>query len=155
MLGAARNYTERVLEREPRNVPMLLLLAQIHDSRGRLEEAEASHRAALEAQPLHNQARLGLAQFLLRHSKTEEAAEQFEILRQRRYETHDVLMGLALCCKSRGTNAQERELLDTVLSESPDDVQALTERGRLKMEAQELDAAERDLRRASDKKGFD
>jgi predicted Zn-dependent protease len=155
LLGAARNYTEQALERDPGNVPMMLLLALIYDSRGRMDEAEERYRAVLDAQPNHDQARLGLAQLLLRRRKIEEAAEQFEQLRARGDETQAVLMGLALCCLQRGRGAEARELLDTLLSESPDNAQALAERGRMELEADELDAAERDLRRAVAQGPFD
>jgi predicted Zn-dependent protease len=155
LLGVARNYAERALERDPGNVPMMLLLAAMHDSRARFEEAEAAYRAAVRAQPDRNQARLGLAQFLLRHGKVEEATDHFEYLRGKGYQTQAVLMGLALCCRNRGEWSDERTLLDTLLAESPDNVQALVERGRLELDAEDLDAAERDLRRAAEQEPFD
>jgi Tfp pilus assembly protein PilF len=155
MLGAARNYTEKALQRDPDNVPMLLLLARIHDSRGRLDEAEEKYRAALDVQPDRKQARLGLAQLLLRRFKYQEATELFEHLRGQGYQTSAVLMGLALCSKNRGQGAEERELLDALLAESPDNIQALAERGRLELDEGDLEAAERDLRRAADQRPFD
>src|SRR5439155_7949447 len=75
MLGAAKNYAERVLERQPGNVPMLLMLGILWDGKTGFDEAEKNFRAAVEAQPGHAQARLELAQFLLRRKKVEEAAD--------------------------------------------------------------------------------
>jgi tetratricopeptide (TPR) repeat protein len=147
-LGKSINFAEGALQREPGNVPMLLLLAHLWDSVSGFDNAEKNYRAAVEAQPDHDQARLELAQFLLRHDKAEEAADHFEQLRKRHYLPQEVLLGLALCRRRQGKTAEERELLDILLSEFPDDTNALAERGRLELDADELDAAERDLRSA-------
>jgi predicted Zn-dependent protease len=148
MLGAARNYAEQAVEREPGNVTMLLLLAHLYESRVRLDVAEKNYRAAVDAQPGHAQARLELAEFLLRVKKIDEAAGHFEQLQTRRYQMPAVLMGLALCRRQQGRTEEERELLDLVLFQAPENTQALSERGQLELEADQLEAAERDLRAA-------
>ena len=148
MLGASKTYALKAVEREPGNVLMLLLLARLHESAVQADDAEGSYRAAVAAQPGHSQARLELAQFLLRRKKIDDAAEQFEQLRECRAERPAVLMGLVLCRRQQGRTEEERELLDTVVSELPDNAEALAERGRLELEADELEAAERDLRKA-------
>jgi len=147
-LGKSIHFAEGALQREPGNVPMLLLHAHLWDSVNRFDDAEKDYRAAIDAQPGHAQARLELAQFLLRHDKADDAVEHFEQLRKRRYQLPAVLMGLALCRRQQGRTAEERELLDALLAESPDDPNALAERGKLELEADELNAAERDLRYA-------
>jgi predicted Zn-dependent protease len=154
-LGKSINFAEGALEREPGNVPMLLLRGHLWDSVNRFGDAEKDYRAAIESQPGHAQARLELAQFLLRHDKADEALDHFEQLRKRRYQMPLVLMGLALCCRQQGRTAEERELLDTLLAESPDDPNALAERGKLELQADELDAAERDLRNALSQAPYD
>jgi predicted Zn-dependent protease len=145
-LGKSIHFAEGALQREPGNVPMLLLHAHLWDSVNRFDDAEKDYRAAIEAQPGHAQARLELAQFLIRHDKADEAEDHFEQLRKRHYRVPAVLMGLALCRRHQGRTAEEREFLDALLAESPDDPNALAERGKLELEADELDAAERDLR---------
>jgi len=155
MLGASKNYAEKAIQLEAGNVPMLLLLARLYDGRVRFDDAEKNYRAAIDAQPDHAQARLELAQFLLRLKKVGEAIDHFEQLRNRRYRMPEVLMGLALCRQQQGRTTEERELLDYLLSESPDNPEALAERGRLELEAGELSAAERDLRSALAKAPYD
>jgi predicted Zn-dependent protease len=155
MLGAARNYAEKAIQLEPGNVTMLLLLAHLYDSRVRFDDAEKNYRAAVDAQPGHAQARLELAQFLLRLKKFDEAADLLEQLRNRRYRMPEVLMGLALCRCQEGRTEEARELLDMLLSQAPDSADALTERGRLELEANQLEAAERDLRAAVAKSPYD
>jgi Tfp pilus assembly protein PilF len=147
-LGESMHFAEQALQREPGHVPMLLLLAHLWDSVSAFDNAEKNYRAAVEAQPGHAQARLELAQFLLRHDKAEEAADHFEQLRKRHYQLQEILLGLALCRRRQGKAADERELLDALLSEFPNDTNALGERGRQELEADELEAAERDLRSA-------
>src|SRR6266852_3104523 len=140
-LDKAIYFAERALQREPGNVPMLLLHAHMWDSVNRFDDAEKDYRAAVEAQPGHAQARLELAQFLLRHNKVDEADDHFEQLRNRRYQLPAVLIGLALCRRQEGRTAEERELLEALLAESPDDANALAERGKVELEADELSAA--------------
>jgi Tfp pilus assembly protein PilF len=147
-MGAAKGYAEKVLEREPGNVPMLLLLGVIWDSKTNFNEAEKDFRAALEAQPEHAQARLELARFLVRQRQFEEATKHFEILRERHFQRPAVLMGLAICRRQESRTPEERALLDELLAEYPNSADALAERGRLKLEAGELAEAERDLRAA-------
>jgi tetratricopeptide (TPR) repeat protein len=155
MLGASRNYAEKAIQLEPGNVPMLLLLARLYDGRVRFADAEKYYRAAVEAQQGHAEARLELAQFLLRLNKFDESADNLEQLRNRRFRMPEVLMGLALCRRQQGQTEEERELLDSLLLESPDNPEALAERGRLELEAGELNAAERDLRSALAKRPCD
>ncbi|HEY1859360.1 MAG TPA: tetratricopeptide repeat protein, partial [Gemmataceae bacterium] len=138
LLSAAKRYAEKVLEREPDNVLMLLLLGIMLDGWHNVSEAEQYFRAAVNAQPGHAQARLELAQFLLRQRRYAEAAGHLEQLRERHYRPAAVLMGLALCRRQEGQTQKERELLDTLLAEYPETADALAERGRLELEAGEL-----------------
>jgi predicted Zn-dependent protease len=147
-LGESMHFAEAVLEREPDNVPILLLFAHLWDGSQRFDEAGKHFRAAVEAHPGHAQARLELAQFLFRRDNIEEAANHFEQLRKRRVQTPAVTLGLALCRRHQGRIDEERELLDELLTRAPDDADALTERGKLELDANDLDAAERDLRKA-------
>jgi tetratricopeptide (TPR) repeat protein len=155
LLGESMDFAEGVLRREPGNVPMLLLHAHLWDVVSHFDDAEKDYRAAVEAQPRHGQARLELAQFLFRRDKIEEAIDHFEELRKRHLRPQEVLLGLAFCRRQQGRTAEERQLLDALLDTWPDDAGALTERGRLELDADELEAAERDLRNAVSKVPYD
>jgi Tfp pilus assembly protein PilF len=147
-LGESLRFADAVLEREPDNVPMLLLRAHLWEVTGIFNEALNDYRQAVETHPEHDRARLELAQFLLRRRSVEEAAAEFERLMQRPRRLPGVLLGLALCRLSDAKTDQARELLDRAIEENPDDADALFERGKLAHDEGQLADAEQFLRRA-------
>ena len=120
----------------------------LHESMGNMEAALTDYRRAVEAQPDHGQARLRLAEALLKHQQYDKAATQFERLLHGGLRKPAVLLGLARCRLQQGRREDARHLLDDLLAAFPDDGNALRERGKLALAQEELATAENLLRRA-------
>jgi predicted Zn-dependent protease len=112
-----------------------------------LPRALADIRQALEMDSEHFQARLELALILTQENPTE-AAAQLQILQGRDPSNHKVSLALAIVRRRLGQLEEAREILDRILASNRDDVAALLERGRIDLDMQKLDDAERWLRRA-------
>jgi predicted Zn-dependent protease len=148
-LGDARRCLDRWLQSEPDNAQAHSLEGQFH-----LEYAFArsaaieSYRRALELDPEHDEARVGLAVALLDSKNYSEAAEHFEQLRRRQPDNLSVQVGLAECRDSLGQSAEAAHLMDRVLEEQPHFPPALALRGRLALESGDYEKAEIWLREA-------
>ena len=131
-LGQARMCLEYWQEREPNNAQVYWLQGLLHlDYAHAREPAEASCRRALELDPEHEEARLGLAVALINGKNYEEAAEHLEFLRRRQPDNMSVLVGLAECRDGMGEADEPVRLLDAVLAQQPDSAPALSLRGRI------------------------
>jgi tetratricopeptide (TPR) repeat protein len=115
---------------------------------GDARDAAGDYRRALESDPDHFEARLGLARVLLRGHEAREAAGHFERLLQARPDEPEVLLGLAGCKAELDDRAGAALLLDRLLAGHPHDARALAERGKLALAAGESERAERWLREA-------
>jgi predicted Zn-dependent protease len=74
--------------------------------------------------------------------------KHFERLHERRPDSAAITLGLARCNIELGKLSEGRQLLDRLLEARPDNVQALAESGKLALDMQQFDEAERRLRKA-------
>jgi predicted Zn-dependent protease len=110
--------------------------------------AEKSYRRALEVDPDHEEARLGLAVALVEGRNYEEAAGHLEHLRRCQPDNLSVQVGLAECRSALGGPDEAVRLVDEVLAREPEFPPALALRGRLALQAGQPEEAEGWLRRA-------
>jgi tetratricopeptide (TPR) repeat protein len=147
-LGQAIECLNGWLERQPDDVQALTWRGYAQDLVRRFDEALTDYRRAVELDPAAEEARLRLAELLLHSHQAQEALAHFEHLRHRRADSPVVLLGLARCRRELGQAEEARQLLETLLAKDPRDYLALTERGKLALEAGETVAAEAWLRQA-------
>jgi tetratricopeptide (TPR) repeat protein len=137
----------RWLEREPDDVLAWTWKGQLAQDQFDHAEAMRAYARIVELDPDNNDARLVLASFLIRKSPLE-ALEHFQLLHQRLGDDPLVLVGLASCQRSLANPAEARRLLDMVLAAHPQHWSALTERGRLALQYESPQEAEKWLRQA-------
>lgn len=148
-LDAAMYCLNRLLRNDPDQVAALMLRASLWNTAGNQAKAEADYRRAVEVQPAHFTARLKLGEHLLVTKQPEEALRQFEYLRQLPDGgTKEVLLGLARCRRQVGQLEAARDLLTEILAANPHDGLALLERGKIALEIESPQDAERWLRQA-------
>lgn len=154
-LFAARDCLDRYLEQRPDDVQALLGRGFIWDRLFHYPEAARDYRRAVQVQPDNEGARLRLAETLAITGPPEQAAEQFEWLRQRHPDSLPARLGLARCWRQMGRTDEARQLLDALIAEGWDRRLAgqrhagvLTERGRLALEAGDSERAAGWLRQA-------
>jgi predicted Zn-dependent protease len=148
-LGQAQHCLKRWRQIQPDNPQISYLqglfnLDYIHDRPG----GEESYRRALELDPNHEEARLGLAVALLMGKSFARAAEHFEDLRQCQPDNLSVQVNLAECLDGLGQSAEAVRLVDDALARQPEYPAALSLRGQLALQSGQLDKAESWLRRA-------
>jgi tetratricopeptide (TPR) repeat protein len=110
--------------------------------------AVESYRRALELDPDHEEARLGLALALLTGKRFAEAAEHFQRLRQCQPDNSRVQVGLAECLDALGQTDEAVRLVDDVLVRRPEFAPALSLRGQLALNSGQFPEAEAWLRQA-------
>ncbi|HWG47282.1 MAG TPA: tetratricopeptide repeat protein [Gemmataceae bacterium] len=115
--------------------------------RGDMEETQSAYRRALELDENQEQARLGLAESLIRQAP-QEALRHLERLHQRQPNDRAIRLHLARCRRCLGELDEAIRLLDGLLQEMPDDVPALLERGRVALDLGQEEQAERLFRQA-------
>lgn len=146
--GTALRCLRDILQREPENVEALALAGKVAEQGGgEVKDAVKYYRRALELDPQREDARLNLAQILLRE-RPEEARSQFEYLLTRRPDNVEVMLGLAQAQRMLNETDKARALVETVLAKEPKNAKALTERGRLALLSGELAEAETSFRKA-------
>lgn len=147
-LGDALEALALWLGRWPDDPQALAWRGWVAEHLGNPREAAADYRRALESDAEHFEARLGLARVLLRGHQAQEAGEHFGRLRQSRPDEPDVLLGLAGCRAELDDRDGAVRLLDELLAQHPHHSRALTERGKLALEAGQAEQAEGWLREA-------
>jgi Flp pilus assembly protein TadD len=148
-LAEARSCLNRWLQDEPENVQALFLEGLFHlDYAHGRGAATVSYRRAVELDPEHEEARLGLAVCLLDAHDFAEATEHLEYLRKAQPENLSVCVGLAECRDALGDGAEATRMLDAVLTRQSEFAAALALRGRLAFESGQAEEAEDWLRRA-------
>jgi len=146
----------RLLETAPDQVPGLVRRAAAWDQLGHSQHALEDYRKAVAREGTHFQARLGLADVLVRMKQEKEALGQYEVLHQQQPDNRAVQLGLAHCQRVLGQTAEAQRLLDAVLAEGlqpphPLDAQVLCERAQLALAAGQLGKARDWLERALQK----
>jgi tetratricopeptide (TPR) repeat protein len=143
----AQECVRRWLELAPEDVLAWTWQGQL--AQDAFNNAEALHAYArlVELAPDNDDARLVLASLLIRKSAPE-ALEHFQHLRRRLGDVPLVLVGLASCERSLGHPDEARRLLDMVLPTHPQNWSALAERGRLALEYESPQEAEKWFRQA-------
>jgi tetratricopeptide (TPR) repeat protein len=148
-IAEARFCLRRWLRDQPDNPQALAMQAQLRlDYEHAWAEAVKGFSRALELDPDHEEARVGLAVALLESKRFAEAAEQLERLRQLQPDNLRVRVGLAECRDGLGEADEAERLVDEVLAGHPDYPHALALRGRLAQEKGDYAAAETWLRKA-------
>lgn len=148
-LGMARRCLDRWRESQPDNPQMLYLDGLFHlDYAHAVAAAAASYGRAVDLDPDHEEARLGLAVALLMSKEFGAAAKHFERLRQVQPDNTRVQVGLAECREGLGETAEAVRLVDEVLAQKPDFPAALSLRGQLAFGQGQFDAAVDWLRQA-------
>ena len=112
-----------------------------------LLQALADYRQAVEMDPEHAQARLRLAEALIREEPWE-AAPHLEWLQRHRPADPEVQFQMARLRRNLGQPEEASHLLDAVLVAAPSKVPALVERGRVAMDLNRPADAERWLLQA-------
>jgi len=147
--GEARLCLDRWKQLQPDNpqafyLEGLFLLDHLHS----MSSAADSCRRALELDPDHEEARLGLAVALLQGKSFAQAAQHFEHLRQRQPDNLRVQVGLAECRDGLGQTAEAIQLVQDVLSRQPHFAAALSLRGQFAVTNGQMAEAESNLRQA-------
>jgi tetratricopeptide (TPR) repeat protein len=109
---------------------------------------EENYRRAVELDPDHEEARLGLAVALLMRNSFARAAEHFQHLRQCQPDNVSVQVNLAECLDALGQTAEAVRLVDDALARQPEYAAALSLRGQLALKSEQWTEAENWLRQA-------
>ncbi|HMF10883.1 MAG TPA: tetratricopeptide repeat protein [Gemmataceae bacterium] len=148
-LAEARACLNRWLQSEPDNAQACYLEGLFHlDYAHARGAATTSYRRAVELDPEHEEARLGLAVTLLDAHDFAEAAEHLEYVRQHQPGNLSVRVGLAECRDALEHPEEAERLVNGVLAEQPDFAPALALRGRILFDSGRAEVAEDWLRRA-------
>jgi tetratricopeptide (TPR) repeat protein len=140
---------DRWQQLQPDNTQALFLRGLAYDHLDRRHDALTAFRRALQADAEHDEARLSLVRVLLLNGQYAEATPHLEYLRTRLPGNLEVPVLLARCRAALPERRAEAvELLDGVLAQAPHYAPALAERGRLALEAGQLEQAEPWLREA-------
>jgi predicted Zn-dependent protease len=119
------------------------------------DRAVAKYRRAVEIDPDHEEARLGLAVTLLESRDFAGAAVHLERLRRDQPDNLRIAVGLAECRYALDEPAVAIALLDDLLAQKPDFAPALALRGRIAVENGDHVAAETWLRQAVERNPSD
>jgi predicted Zn-dependent protease len=148
-LNEARVCLEVWLKREPDNPQALALMGQFHlDYERAPDRAVTKYRRAVEIDPDHEDARLGLAITLLESRDFAGAVPHLERLAQDQPDNLRIQVGLADCRYALDESDAALRLLDDILDRQPNYAPALALRGRIAVENGENAAAETWLRLA-------
>jgi tetratricopeptide (TPR) repeat protein len=116
---------------------------------GRDQDALADYLKTVEVDPKEDEARLKVAELFLGLHQPKEASTWFTELLNRHPDQGEALFGLARCRAEQGDTAGAVNLLDRLLSLQPEHSGALTERGRIALDAGTPEDAEEWLRKAA------
>jgi tetratricopeptide (TPR) repeat protein len=155
-LGLARRCLDRWHQLQPDNTQAYYLDGLFHlDYIHSLTPAVDNYRRAVELDPDHEEARLGLAVALLTRKDFAEAAEHFDHLLRSQPDNLRVQVGLAECRESLGETAEALRLADAVLARQPNFPAALSLRGQIAFKSGQLPEAENWLRPALERNPMD
>jgi tetratricopeptide (TPR) repeat protein len=148
-LVEARMCLQHWRDRAPEDAEAWCLQGRLHLDYERMAyPAIENYRHALELDPDHEDARLGLAVALLETKNYQESAQHLARVAQCQPDNLRVQVGLAECQDFLGNPAEAYRLVEGVLAQHPDYAQALALRGWLALESGQPEEAETWLRRA-------
>jgi Tfp pilus assembly protein PilF len=148
-LPQALDCLDALLERRPKDIQGLLLRGRTLEKLQRSKDALVDFARVVELDPASAEARVKLGEALIHTKRFSEASEQFEWLRAQKPQETTVLLGLARCYRAVGKSNQAKPLLDEILKNSPNHVDALVERGKDYLEATQPEKAAGCFRRAA------
>jgi Tfp pilus assembly protein PilF len=130
------------LQRRPENVAALVGRAFVWEKLFSFEDAERDYRRALDLDPGNDAVRARFAVLLLdRRGTPDQAAAEYQRLRERHPDDPAFLLGLARCQRKAGRLDDARRLLDELLRREPHYPGALTEMGRVTADDGQTDEA--------------
>jgi predicted Zn-dependent protease len=141
-------WAHQLLARFPKNPVGRLIRAQLDDTLGKRDSAEARARELLADFPSNYRARVLLAGLLFRAQKFAEAAAEYELLRAAQPDDPFPVLGLARCRDRGGKPDEARALLSDLTARFPDYSEGLLERARFALKEDRAADAEAPLRRA-------
>jgi tetratricopeptide (TPR) repeat protein len=144
----ARQMLNLWLELRPDHCEALVRRGWVAEHLLDLPAATADYLQVLALDPERDSVRLRLAELLVQQNRSGEALEHLESLSQRQPGNPAVVVALARCRRRLGQLSEARLLLDKLLAERPAEVEALSERGAMALEADQPDQAEGWLRAA-------
>jgi tetratricopeptide (TPR) repeat protein len=147
-LGEALLCLDDYLQRRPDDLNALVGRAYVWERFLYFADALADYRRAVELHPDSDLVRLKLAKTALITATPGEALEHFRHLAVRRADDPEVRLGLGQCYRRLGQTERARRLLDGLLAEHPNHVDALWERAQIALDQGDLGPAESWLRRA-------
>jgi tetratricopeptide (TPR) repeat protein len=148
-LGEARLCLDYWLQAHPDHPQALSLEGLFYlDYQHTRSAALKSYRRAVEMDPDHEEARLGLAVALIDAKEFAEAVQNLEVIQQSQPDNLSVQVGLGECRHGLGDQEQALRLADGVLAQQPEFVPALSLRGRVALTLGESARAEALLRQA-------
>lgn len=118
------------------------------DKAGRLAEAEASYRRALELKPVFSLGHYSLGRLLYRTGRTEEAIDEFQGALADKPDYAEARNHLGLIYAERGDLGRARASYEDALKIEPENANALNNLGILAARQGRLDEAEASFRRA-------
>jgi tetratricopeptide (TPR) repeat protein len=147
---------EQCLRQDPDDLHALYLRGQAWERVHAYPKAAADYERVVAGDPDHDDARLRLANCLLKNGEAAKAVPHLEDLRRRQPENPGVVVRLAFArWHATGNVAESLALIDEVLARHPNFAPALSAKGQLAYEAERPAEAERWLRRAVAANPFD
>jgi tetratricopeptide (TPR) repeat protein len=148
LLGLAKNYLDELVERQPDHYLAFEWRGRFWELSISPERALEDYGKVIELRPSFLEARLNLAQVLIKLSRGDEAIEHLEVVRKQLPDDPMVLLGLARCWRQRGDLDKAEEFVARVLKSHPNIQEAVLMRGIIYLDLSKNEAAEPVLRRA-------
>jgi tetratricopeptide (TPR) repeat protein len=133
---------QRVLELDGKNATALAALAELARKGGQIPEAERLYQRLAAAGP---QYKLAYARFLLSQRKLQTAAGELERLARENPADREIRGTLVATYVELGRTGEAERVVDNALAHNPLDMDALLERGELRLRAGRLTEAEHDF----------
>ena len=170
--GAGLHCFKKLLEIDKTNLIALHGRAWLFERMSNFPEAEADLRRILELDPKDDRAKIRLAGVLYATSRSDDALKLYDELIPARKDDPQVILGRARCKQELGQGEEAARILDEYLAKVPEIwdrklsrkkatpaesswVEALTDRGKIAIEAGDIKLAEKCLRRAVELGPFD
>jgi arylsulfatase A-like enzyme/Flp pilus assembly protein TadD len=141
---------EKLVERNPSNVPLWTNLGGALGAAGRGEAALAAYRRAVELNPGLDFLHLNLAEALWRLGRADEARREYELALEINPRAASAWLTLAEMAARRGAAAEERRLLGEAVAAGTASAGILARLGQIEMEAGDTASAARRFAEATE-----